>query len=68
MIALQDFHYRKRHQWSPITTILDVADYKVGYIFSMWPITVFKLKVSKLMDSPKYVTVIKIFGLEFEKA
>jgi hypothetical protein len=67
MIALEDFRYTKRASWWPFTTIIDVADYQVGWIFSMWPITIFKLKTSKLMDTPKYVTIIKIFGLEFQK-
>jgi hypothetical protein len=67
MFALEDFKYTKRHQWSPITTITDVADYPVGYVFSLWPITIFKLKVSKIMDAPRYVTIIKIFGLEYQK-
>jgi hypothetical protein len=69
MIALQDFRYEKRHMWSPITTIIDVADYQVGYILSLGQfITIFKLKTSKIMQSPKYVTIIKIFGVELEKA
>jgi hypothetical protein len=68
MIALEDYKYRKRHTWSPITTIVDIGGYRVGYIFSLWPITVFKLKISKITQKDKYVTIIKIFGLEFEKA
>jgi hypothetical protein len=69
MLVLEDFRYKKRHKWSTITTIIDVADYEVGWTFSLRPfITIFKLKTSKIMDSPKYVTIIKIFGLEFEKA
>ena len=67
MIALQNFRYEKRAKWSPFTTIIDVADYPVGWLFFMWPITIFKLKTSKIMQSPKYLTIIKIFGLEFEK-
>jgi hypothetical protein len=67
MFALEDFRYTKRARWSPFTTIADVADYPVGYVFSLWPITIFKLKVSKIMDAPRYVTIIKIFGLEYQK-
>jgi hypothetical protein len=67
MIALEEFRYRKRHRLSPVTTIIDIADYKVGWIFSLWPITIFKLKTSKIMDAPKYVTFIKVFNSEYQK-
>jgi hypothetical protein len=66
MIALDEtFKYRKRHQLSPITTILDIADYKVGWIFSMRFVKILKLKVSKIMDSPRYLIVISIFNIEY---
>jgi hypothetical protein len=68
MIALEDFRYVKRHIWSPVTTIIDVADYKVGYVFCVWPITIIKIKTSKIMDTPRSVTLIKIFGMEYRKA
>jgi hypothetical protein len=68
MIDLQNFKYRKRHIWSPIATIIDVADYKVGYIFSLKPfLVIIKIKVSKIMELPKYVTFIKIFSFEYQK-
>jgi len=67
MIALENFRYQKPFALWPVTKIIDVADYQIGYIFSFWPITVFKLRTSKIMESPKYTTIIKIFGLEFEK-
>jgi hypothetical protein len=66
MFALEDFRYYKR-RWSPFTTVVDVADYKVGWIFSLWPITIFKLKTSKIMDAPKYVTIVKVFGTEYQR-
>ena len=63
------FKYQRRSRLSPITTILDIADYKVGWIFSMRPfVTIIKIKTSKVMETPKYVTIIKIFGTEYRKA
>ena len=67
MSAFEDFRFKKRHRWSPATTIIDAADYPVGYIFSLWPITIFKIKTSKIMETPKYVTFIKIFNTEYQK-
>jgi hypothetical protein len=67
MRALEDFRFVKRHIWSPITTIIDIADYKVGWVLSIWPITIVKIKVSKIMEAPKYVTFIKIFGIDYQK-
>jgi hypothetical protein len=62
------FRFIKRHKWSPVTTIVDIADYKVGWIFSLWPImTIMKVKTSKIMEAPKYVTVIELFGTEYAK-
>jgi hypothetical protein len=68
MIALQDFRYKKRHPWSPIATITDIADYQVGYVFSLWPVTIIKVKTSKIMEAPKYVIFIKISSFEYQKA
>jgi hypothetical protein len=50
-------------------SLLDIADYKVGWIFSMRPfITIIKVKTSKIMENPKYATIIQIFGIEYRKA
>jgi hypothetical protein len=68
MLALENYKYEKRSKLSPITTITDIADYKVGYIFSLWPVTIVKIKTSKIMEAPRYMTVIKIFGTEYKKA
>jgi hypothetical protein len=62
MINLDDFHFQKGLF---VTWILEVADYQVGYMFSLWPITIFKIKTSQIMDSPKFVTIVKIFGTEY---
>ena len=32
-IVHDSYKYKKRHSWSPITYILDIADYKIGWIF-----------------------------------
>ena len=64
----ESFKYRKRSRLSPIITILDNADYKIGWIFSMRPfVTIIKIKTSKIMETPKYVTIIRIFGTEYQK-
>jgi hypothetical protein len=65
MIDLDDFHFQKGHF---VTYIIDVADYKVGYMFSVPFLTIFKIKTSKIMESPKYMTIIKLFGTEYIKA
>jgi hypothetical protein len=67
MIALDDsFKFRKRYKLSPFTTILDVADYKRGYVFSLRPfIAILKIKTSKLMEKDKHLTVISLFGRDF---
>jgi hypothetical protein len=68
MIALDDsYRYRKRHSWSPFTAILDVADYQIGYILSLPFLKIIKVKISKVMESPKYVTFVKLFGVEYHK-
>jgi hypothetical protein len=66
MLKLPDtFKYRKRSRLSPVTTIVDIADYKVGYIFSVWPIKIIKIKVSKIMEREDHIMVMSIFGREF---
>jgi hypothetical protein len=60
--------FMKRHRGSPVTTILDIADYKRGYVFSIPFLTIMKIKTSTIMESPKYMTLIKIFGTEYVKA
>ena len=65
----ETFRFRKRSKLSPITTIIDIADYEVGWIFSMRPfLTIIKIKTSKIMQAPKYATFIRVFGMEFQKA
>ena len=62
----ESFKFRKRFKLWPITIINDVADYKIGWIFSIKPfITIIKVKTSKIMEAPKYITVIGIFGYEY---
>jgi hypothetical protein len=64
-----EFRYRKRYRWSPVTTVIDIAAYRVGWIFSLWPIiTIMKVKTSKIMETPKYLTIIKIFETEYQRA
>jgi hypothetical protein len=59
----------RRHRLSPFTSIIDIADYRVGWIFSLWPIiTIMKVKTSKIMETPNHITIIKIFGIEYQKA
>jgi hypothetical protein len=66
MIALDNkFRLRKRNRLSPITSIIDVADYKVGYILTLPFIKIIKVKISQIMDSPKYITIVSVFGMEF---
>lgn len=65
MLNLDDFHFQKRFL---VTWILDVGDYRVGYIFSMPFFKILKIKTSKIMESPKYLTIIKIFNQEFTGA
>jgi hypothetical protein len=68
MMALDNsFKYRKRHTWSPVIAILDIADYQVGYVLSLPFIKIVKVRTSKIMQSPKYVTVINICGIEYHK-
>ena len=68
LVIDETFKFHKRTRLSPITNILDLADYKIGWIFSVWPVlTIIKLKTSKIMQAPKYMTVISIFGYEFVK-
>ena len=68
LVIDETFKFKKRHRLSPVTEILDIADYKIGYILSIWPfITIIKLKTSKIMEAPRYTMVIKIFGTEMVK-
>jgi hypothetical protein len=68
LVIDETFKFKKRHRLSPVTDILDIADYKIGYIFSIWSfITIIKLKTSKIMEAPRYVTLIKIFNTEYQK-
>jgi hypothetical protein len=68
LILDDSFHFQKRFWWSPTTWILDAADYPRGYLFKIPGFALLKLKISKLMEAPKYVTVVKIFRWEFERA
>jgi hypothetical protein len=69
LVLDESFKYRRRFRSWPIITILDIADYEIGWIFSMRPfLTIIKIKTSKIMQAPKYVTIIKIFGTEYRKA
>jgi hypothetical protein len=49
----------------------DIADYKVGWVFNIpgtnygSVFTIVRYKISKIMDAPRYITVIGIFGKEF---
>jgi hypothetical protein len=68
MIALDDsFKYRKRHRLSPVTAIIDVADYQVGYVLTLPFIKIIKVRTSKIMECPKYMTFVNIFGIEYSK-
>jgi hypothetical protein len=62
------FRYLRRNKLSPFINIIDIADYRVGWIFSVPCLKILKIKTSKIMESPKYVTIIKIFNLEFARA
>jgi hypothetical protein len=66
LVIDETFKFKKRHRLSPVTDILDTAE--IGYIFSIWSfITIIKLKTSKIMEAPRYVTLIKIFNTEYQK-
>jgi hypothetical protein len=67
-LVLDDsFYFMKRFNLSPVTHIMDAADYRRGWLFSIPGFQLLKLKVSKLMESPKHITIIKIFNWEFIK-
>jgi hypothetical protein len=66
-LILDDSFYFRKRWWSPITRIMDAADYQRGWLFSIPGFKLLKIKVSKIMQSPKYITIIKIFNLEFVK-
>ena len=61
-IVHNSYKYKKRHSWSPITYILDIADYKIGWIFRLPFVKIIKVKTSKIMETPKYATIIEIFN------
>jgi hypothetical protein len=62
----ENFKYRRRFRLSPVITILDIADYEVGWIFSLRPfLTIIKIKTSKIMEAPKYITIIEVFGTAY---
>jgi hypothetical protein len=67
LILDDSFHLKKRFWWSPTTWILDGADYPRGFLFNIPGFKLLKIKTSKIMESPRYVTIIKIFNLEFLK-
>ena len=62
-----DWKYERRFRLSPFINIHDIADYKVGWLLSVPFLKMLRLKVSKIMESPKYITIIKIFNTEYEK-
>ena len=49
----------------------DIAGYDLGYVFNVPGtrygsiFTVIHYKISKIMEAPKYITVISIFGYEY---
>ena len=49
----------------------DIAGYDVGYVFNVpgtsygSVFTIVRYKISKIMEAPKYITVIGIFGYEY---
>jgi hypothetical protein len=51
-----------KHWFWPIITIRDMAGYQRGWIFAFWFIKIMKLKTSKIMESPRYITIIEIFN------
>ena len=67
LVINETFKFKRRSRLWPVTDILDIADYKIGMILSLPFITIIKLKVSKIMEREKYVTLIKICGREFVK-
>jgi hypothetical protein len=68
MVALDPtFQFKKRHKLSPVTHILDIADFKVGWIFTVPFVKILKIKTSKIMQKDKYLTIIKIFNREYVK-
>ena len=59
----KSFYYQRR---GLVVTIYDVAGYKQGWILLVGPfIAIMKIKISKLMETPKYLTIVDIFGREF---
>jgi hypothetical protein len=66
-LILDDSYRFQKRWWSPVTHILDAADYRRGFLFNLPGVKVLKIKTSKSMESPRYLTIIKIFTLEFVK-
>ena len=58
------FKLWKRHKWSPMCHILDMADYNYGYFLSLPGFKVLKFKTSKIMQKEDWIIVISIFGKE----
>jgi hypothetical protein len=58
------FKYMKRHRWSPITHILDIADYQRGFLLNLPGFKMLKIKTSKIMQKDKYLIVVSIFGFD----
>jgi hypothetical protein len=52
-------------RWSPMTRIIDMADYPYGYIFSLLGFKLLKFKTSKIMEKERFIVVMSIFGREF---
>ena len=68
LILHEGFKYKKRFRLWPVATITDIADYKIGWIFTLRPFfIIIKVKVSKIMDAPRYITVIEIFWSNISK-
>ena len=65
LILDDSFHFVKRFNLSPVTHILDAADYERGYLFNIPGFKLLKLKISKLMQNDEYLVVISILGREF---
>jgi hypothetical protein len=65
-MVLHESFYLRRSFW-PVKIIHDVADYKIGYMISLPFLKIMKIKVSKIMDTPRYATFITIFGKEYVK-
>jgi hypothetical protein len=47
--------------------ILDIAGYKIGYDFNIGFLKIKHVRVSKVLEMPRYRTFITLFGKEYEK-